>query len=183
MDLNLVFLAIHLVGLALGLGGATISDILFFRAIKDKDVDPSEYSTLKVLSKVIWVGLILLIASGLGMFYLIYRQNSGSLPLLSSPRWQAKLTLVGIVLANGFVFLSYVFPALGNIGLSLTKFKLWLLAASGTVSIVSWYGILVVSILPRTFRLPYLYFMGAYLAVVIMGVIFARIVLGRRLAR
>lgn len=183
MDLRLLALIIHLVGFALGLGGATMSDIMFFKSIRNRNFSSSDLSTLTTLARVIWVGLGLLIISGLSIFAMIYAEQ-GSLPMLGSPRWQTKLTLVGIVLVNGLVFKYSIFPFLrrnADQAVSMQTFgsKLWRLALSGAVSIVSWYSILIISTLPREFRPPYLHFMGVWLALVILGAITGRFMLQR----
>lgn len=181
MDLRLLALIVHLVGFALGLGGATMSDIMFFKSIRSGKFSTAQLDTLTTLSRVIWIGLGLLIISGLSIFAMIYSEQ-GSLPMLSSPRWQAKLTLVGIVLVNGLVFKYSIFPFLrrnADQAVSLQTFgsKLWRLALSGAVSIVSWYSILIISTLPREFRPPYLNFMGVWIVLVILGAITGRFML------
>lgn len=173
MDYHQIAVGAHLIGFALGLGGATISDITFFKVLRTRSLTSEQYSFLHTLSKVIWVGLALLIASGLIIFSLIYSEQ-GSIPMLSLPKWQTKLTLVAIVLLNGFFFEFSIFPALKNlVGQQLSTNNIGpiakKLALSGTISILSWYGIFVVSQLPRTFRPPYLYFMGVYLVLLAIG--------------
>lgn len=173
MDLRLIALIAHLIGFALGLGGATLSDILFFKMLKNGKLDSAQLDVLRTLSKIIWVGLWILILSGLSIFALIYAEQ-GALPMLASPRWQAKLTLVAIVLINGFAFKKYIFPFLGKNAGQLVTSQLfnpymWKLAVIGSISIVSWYSILIISTLPREFRPSYYYFMGVYLLIVIIG--------------
>lgn len=181
MDIRLLATILHLTGFALGLGGATLSDYLFFKMLKSGTLDKAQLSTLQILSKIIWIGLWMLIFSGLIIFASIYA-GQGSIPMLTSPRWQAKLTLVFIVLLNGFAFKKYIFPFLGkNAGEKITPLlfqpQVWKLAIIGSISIVSWYSILIISLLPREFRPLYIYFLGLWLIVVILGTIFSRFVL------
>ncbi len=183
MDYQQIAVAFHLIGFALGLGGATISDITFFKIVRSGSLSAERFQFLHTLSKVIWVGLGLLIASGLTIFALIYSEN-GSLPMLTSPRWQAKLTLVGVVLLNGLFFKFHIFPALkqlidqtfnkDNIGRLANK-----LALSGTISILSWYSILVITLLPRAFRPHLIYFFTAYLVLLIIGFLFSKTILNK----
>ncbi len=183
MDFRLILTIIHLVGFALGLGGATLSDILFFKMIRSGNLDRGQLDTLRTLSKIIWIGLWVLILSGLTIFALIYA-DQGTLPMLASPRWQAKLTLVVIVLLNGFAFKKFIFPFLGkNAGqtVSFALFEPYIqkLAITGAISIVSWYSILIISTLPREFRPPYYYFMGIWAVIVILGSVTGRYLLKR----
>jgi len=181
MDYHQIALGFHLIGFALGLGGATISDITFFRAIRRGTLSEEAFRFLHTLSKVIWIGLGTLILSGLVIFALIYSEQ-GSLPMLASPRWQTKLILVLVVLLNGLFFKYKIFSLLkGLVGQTLSSNNIGAIAGklslSGTVSILSWYSILVVTLLPRTFRPPLYYFFGVYLILLIAGLIISRAML------
>lgn len=186
MDLRLLALIIHLIGFAFGLGGATISDVMFFKILRTRKLGSDELNTLITFSHIIWVGLGLLIISGLSIFAMIYAEQ-GSLPLLASPRWQAKLTLVGLVFINGLVFKYSILPFLRkniNQEISLRTFnpKIWQLAFSGALSIVSWYSILIISALPREFRPHYLLFMGVWLCFVLLGTLMGRYMLKKSIS-
>lgn len=185
IDYEQIAVGVHLIGFALGLGGATVSDIMFFKALRGRTILVEHFNFLNTLSKIIWAGLILLIASGAIMFALIYSEQ-GSLPLLASPRWQAKLILVGVVFINGLAFKYKIFPylksligsklELQNIGSRITA-----LTISGTISILSWYSILIISLLPRTVRPPLYIFLGIYIVLFIIGVITSRLIMTRTL--
>ncbi len=181
------FVLLHLVGFALGVGGATVSDITFFKALRKRLITAEQLAFLETLSKIIWAGSIILILSGLAIFAVIYSEQNG-LPMLSSPRWQTKLTLVVIIVLNGINFKMAIMPALKNLvgqQLSLINIKpiLGRLAFSGTLSILSWYSILLISQLPRTFRPSILYFFGVYLVLLICGFIFSRFVITKILTK
>ena len=182
IELRIILRTIHLLGFAIGFDGATVSDVMFFRAIKDKIVDANEYATLQVLSKVIWVGIFLLLASGFGIFYLIYQDNNGTLPLLASARWQMKLTLVGIVVANGLVFWRVVFSRIKTIGTeTISNTTIWLLAITGTISMTSWYSILIVTAIPRGANIELIYLIGVYLLLIAGGIFTSRLILKKKL--
>ncbi|MCC7356737.1 MAG: hypothetical protein IT410_03980 [Candidatus Doudnabacteria bacterium] len=185
MDYELIALTAHLLGFALGLGGATISDVMFLKSVNEKTITQEKFNTLKTLSRVIWIGLIILIVSGATMFTLIYMER-GSIPMLASPRWQAKLIMVAVVLINGFVFMKKIFPVLRSavgqtLSLGLLGKNIWLLAISGTISIVSWYSIFIISILPRTVRPSVFIFLGIYVALIICGSLLANFTLRKKL--
>ena len=183
MDYEKITIGFHLVGFALGLGGATISDIIFFQALHRKLITEDRFALLMTISKIVWTGLLILIVSGATLFALIYAEQ-GSLPLLNSPRWQAKLTLVAIVLINGLFFRFSIFPrlkAITNQPLSISNIgpSMWKLAISGSISIASWYGIMIISLLPRTVRPPYWEFMGIYIVIVLAGILIGKILVAR----
>ena len=62
-----IFRFLHLVGLAFGLGGATIAAVISRKAEKDKELGKVVMKLMPSISKVIWLGLILLIISGGGL--------------------------------------------------------------------------------------------------------------------
>ena len=66
-----IFNFLHFVGLAFGLGGATIATIISVKAGKDKDVGKAVMKIMPSISKLIWLGLILLIVSGVGISYFV----------------------------------------------------------------------------------------------------------------
>ena len=67
-QLHTLFLIIHLFGVALGAGGAFMSDGAFFASLKDRKISKDEFGILKITSQMTWVGLILLLVSGAGLF-------------------------------------------------------------------------------------------------------------------
>ncbi len=186
MDYEKIMVGFHLIGFALGLGGATISDITFFKILKSRQLTEEKFKTLHLLSRIIWIGLSILIASGLIIFGLIYAEMH-SFPLIYSSRWQTKLTLVLIILINGFVFRSAIFPALQNLtGQFLNKNNVEpiinRLAISGTVSIVSWYFIMVISLFSRGFHPPVYYFAGVYIILLIGGYLISKNFIRKKLS-
>lgn len=155
---------------AWGIGGATVSDMLFFNSIKDKKVSKEELGTLETASKVVIGGITLAILSGAAMLYFQYL-NTGGWPLLETGRFQTKVTLVLLVALNGFVFHKAVFPILKrNADKPLNdseevKSKLWLFSATGAVSFVSWYGAALLAFW-KTIGFSYLELMNIYLVLV-----------------
>lgn len=66
-----IFNFIHFLGLAFGLGGATIAAIISAKAEKDKDVRKAIGKILPSVVKLIWVGIIFLIISGVALIFLV----------------------------------------------------------------------------------------------------------------
>jgi len=184
MDWQLFLSIAHLIGFAFGLGGATLSDVLFFKSLRSRKFSSDSLNSLGTASQLIWTGLTILIASGIARFALVYFEQ-GSLPFLTVPRWQAKLTLVAIVAINGLVFKFLILPFLRSTAdqpVSLTAWdsRIWQLALTGSISVSSWYGILIISSL--AWGLNYLYFMGIYAAAVIAGFLVGNFLIRRALS-
>jgi len=186
IDLSLILLIIHVFGVALGVGGASVSDFLFFKSIKRKLISEDDFSSLMTTSKVVWIGTYALLLSGLAIFLLILLER-GSIPMLGSPRWQAKITWVGVIVANGFYFKTIIFSkikslvgqklSLDNVGRTMGH-----LAISGFISIFTWYSVVIITLLPRSFRPPYTLLMGAYLLVLICGIKISHIILKKKMS-
>jgi len=66
-----IFNFLHFVGLAFGLGGATIAAIVSSKAKKDKDVSMAIGKIMPSIVKLIWVGLLLLIVSGVALIFFV----------------------------------------------------------------------------------------------------------------
>ena len=177
MEVRTALLIFHIIGVALGLGGATVSDILFLRSIKDRKITSDEFGTLKVLSRIVWAGITILILSGIGFLitqYIVLDRIAS----LEAQRFIAKLTLVAIVFINGLVFHFKVFPIFKKyVNSSLSKMsrgELWLLSATGAISTTSWYSIIILS-LWRTIPLGYWQILSIYLLILSGGILTARL--------
>lgn len=86
---------LHLLGMALGLGGATIVEIFFFKFLKDFRISSLEADVLHTLSQVIWFALAFIILTGFGL-YLPEAQE-----LISSSKFLVKMVAVLVIIING----------------------------------------------------------------------------------
>lgn len=178
MDIKSLLVLAHIVGVALGVGGATISDIFFTRILKSGKITKPDYDNLKVLSRVIWAGIIILIISGLAFLWRMY-DSSGSVGILNSEKFLAKLTLVAVITVNGLVFHFKVFPKLKSMigDKDFSKHHL-LLSVTGAISVTGWYSIIILSTL-RGVNLPYFAWLGLYLLILTSGIFVTRYVINR----
>ena len=62
-----IFRFLHFVGLAWGVGGATVASIISAKADKDREIAGSFMKIVPAISKLIWIGILLLIISGVGI--------------------------------------------------------------------------------------------------------------------
>jgi hypothetical protein len=175
----------HIIGTAFGAGGATASDFMFFQVVRDKKIESNELDMLKTVSRVVWIGFVVLIISGLGFLVLGY--YGGYLgDLLGSAKLQAKLTIVLIIFINGVLFHTRIFPifkALLNHDLSSDKFvkNSRFIFSAGAISIVSWYSALILGAW-RGIEASYPTIIGVYLAILLTAIVIANIV-GKRLTQ
>ncbi|MEK6935610.1 MAG: hypothetical protein AABW67_02395 [Nanoarchaeota archaeon] len=66
-----IFNFMHFIGLSFGLGGATIAAIISSKAAKDKDIGKVAGKIMLPIVKLIWLGMILLIISGIALSFFI----------------------------------------------------------------------------------------------------------------
>ncbi len=167
-DIKTLLLITHLFGIAFGAGGAFLSDALFFKAMRDFVISKTEMNILMTASWFVTVGLALLLFSGAGMFLLDTEKY------LASTKFLAKMTIVGVIIANGFLLHFSHIPRLKrHVGahlLSSDEFRrhrtplLW----SGVLSFISWCSAIVLG----AFRsLPFSYgeIMSLYILLLFFG--------------
>ncbi|MFN3324672.1 MAG: hypothetical protein ACK5AZ_14340 [Bryobacteraceae bacterium] len=174
MTLLTISTILHLVGAAVGVGAATTSDALFLRSIRNRLISTDQYVLLQGASRVVLAGLALVVLSGLVL--VVHNE-----PLLARPHFQAKMTAVLLLLVNGVIFHAWTLPFLDRhrdliLEQEAIGARLWTFAVTGTMSVVSWYGALILTQMAG-FNLSYLAFVGVYLAAVVLGSIFAYAVL------
>lgn len=166
MDVKTLLTIAHILGVALGAGGAFTSDAMFLTSVRDGRLDATELRLLRMGSRLVWIGLALLAGSGIGLFLLAPDSY------LSSPKFLAKMTVVAIIATNGLVFHVQHIPRLlahsgrgPSIREMLSHHKRFLLA-SGAVSTVSWLSAITLGVL-RDVPLGYAGIMAIYLACVL----------------
>ena len=98
MDIYTLLIITHLFGVALGVGGAFVSDLMFFKSVRDQKISGTEIEFLKLGSIAVWAGLALLVVSGTGLFLLDTEQY------IASSKFLAKMTIVAVIIINGIVF-------------------------------------------------------------------------------
>lgn len=127
---------VHNIGFILGLGSATLTDIFFFRFLKDNAISAEEKSTMDVLTNVIWAGLAVLIVSGFALF-VPDKSN-----LLVSSKFLLKLVVLGVIVVNGIALNMFIAPHMRRLSFEGTppaqRFRRFAFALGG-ISIFSWY--------------------------------------------
>jgi len=172
-----VFLIAHLIGLAFGVGGALISDLLFMKSMRDGRIDTTEMNFLVLGSNCVTFGLLLMIASGIGLFSL----NPEA--YLVSQKFLAKMTVVGVLTVNGILFHLLHIPTLviwSKGMLSPEEFgrRRFGFLASGVVSIVSWCTALTLGAF-KILPLSYGMILGVYASALVIGIFIGVLLIDR----
>jgi hypothetical protein len=160
-------LGAHILGIALGLGGATVADVLFFKFLRDLKLSPFETKTLHTVSLVIWVGIALLIMSGTGLFL------SDTEKYLHSAKFLTKMIVVAVVISNGIFMNVVLTPHLKHMRFGKDhvhkkgelRHDRKLAFVSGALSMSSWYFAFAMGVIQKT-SLGFGTLLGIYLLLV-----------------
>lgn len=167
------WLALHILGVCIGLGGATITDILFFKFLKDFRISKKEADVMRTVSHVILGALAIIILSGIALYVPSMPKYNASAAFL------VKMFIVGVLTVNGLVLHGYVSPKLVQLSFtshhrSTPRLRVLrhLAFALGAVSATSWYTTfflaMLKSLLPAESTVTQL--LLAYGCIVAMGV-------------
>ncbi len=171
-----IIVMIHLLSAAVGVGAATVTDVLFFRFLKDYKISEEEADIARSLSRVIWIVLGVLIITGI----MLYLPSIGRLN--DSAKFMTKMIGLIVLILNGILLNAYISPRLSKISFNLPhvhrKGELHAIHriafASGAVSIVSWYFIFILGAL-RKFSLNLTEFILIYAALLFLAILGSQI--------
>lgn len=156
------FVVLHLFGVVLGLGGAVCSDFLFFKVISDKKITKAEAKGLENVSKWIWLGLAVLIVSGLALYLPEAEKFNGSTKFL------VKMVVVTVIILNGFWLNVIVTPKLTRLLKSKSKWLRPMAFASGALSITSWLTAMTLGFV-QSVPLTFLELLSVYLVIIVVA--------------
>lgn len=180
-----VIVFFHALAASLGVGAATITDIFFFKFLKDYRISEKEKNTMDTLSNVIWVALGLLVITGIGLF-LPNQEVLGQ-----SSKFLVKVVGVFVLIVNGIFLNLVVSPKMMQIsygeGHEHIKGELHVLRklsyALGGISISSWYVVFLLGSLrsiPISFKLGLLIYVGILGFAILMSQVVDRRMVKRR---
>jgi hypothetical protein len=131
-------LVLHLVALVLGLGGATMTDLLFVTCVRSRSVGDTLGVVMETASRVVLTGYVLLIVTGIALV------ASGTHP---SERFWAKMAVVAVIGVNGVAAHRITLPQLSrslrNSSPHVTRAFLAQLSTVAAISLASWYTALL----------------------------------------
>ncbi|MBI4435287.1 vitamin K epoxide reductase family protein [Candidatus Uhrbacteria bacterium] len=172
IDYRSLIITLHVLSMALGLGAATLTDVFFFRFLKDSRISQDEANVLSTLTEFIWFALCLVVMTGLAL----YLPQAGN--YLEVPKFFAKMVVVGVILVNGAFLNLYIAPKLVKISFGerhhhkegeLGRARR-LAFALGPISIISWYSAFILGSLPADSPLAFWEFIKIYALLLVIGV-------------
>jgi hypothetical protein len=169
-----IITVLHVVSAAIGVGAAAANDSVFMGAIRNRRISHDQFVLIRKASDVLIGGLVILILTGVVLMHL-------NVALWTMPHFQAKMTVVLILLINGIVFHARVIPMLkeySNITMpkQFITSQQWLLAITGSTSAVSWFSALIIAVV-GDIGVPYLVYMAIIVAFIIGGSLVAHYLL------
>jgi hypothetical protein len=133
-------LTLHVLGVAFGMGGAIMLDVILLRPLCRAVIGSAEVICARFLCNFVRFGLVLLWASGLAM---ISFAPDGPVSVLANPKLQAKLIIVAALTLNGLLIEGIALPLVernqdGRLFDGVGETRRTIILASATVSTVSW---------------------------------------------
>ena len=141
-----IITVLHVLVMAIGVGSATITDVFFFRFLKNFRISRQESATMKVFSGVIWVALILAVITGVALYLTDPARYN------ATPKFLVKVVVIGVIVLNGLLLNFYISSRLTHVSFPTAEdgrrdvFRGFrrLAFASGAVSMTSWYTALAI---------------------------------------
>ena len=168
-------LVIHVIAVMVAVGTVTVTDYLHIIGLNSRRLEKKTLFVFPHLSRLIVIALTIIYATGIGM--VIAKPE-----ILQSSLFWVKIFLVLLVTINGFILHNKIFPKIEkrikenkSNNLSLIKQA----AFFGSLSIVSWYGIVVLAMTKNSGYTP-LQFIIAYFIILIIAYFIAVYIEKRR---
>lgn len=163
---------VHVVSVVFGMGSALVSDILFSFFSKDKKLNATEISTLSILADIVFYSLIVIALSGVALFL------SDIEKYLASSKFLAKMTILAVLLVNGYVLNKYIWPHLLKKKFFTFKSERNIRRTAfvcGAISVISWVSVCVLGLM-NAIPLNYILIMMLYLFVLALGTLTALLI-------
>ena len=168
---------IHVLASVVAVGAVSVIDYLHLVGLRKTRLEKKLFSAYIPISKLVHYAFIVIILSGI---ILVISKPE----LLESPIFILKIALVLIVAVNGFILRKKVFPHLSLCVNRGTKYcssdVLYSSVIAGSVSVVTWYSILILALTKNT-GYTYVQFLIGYL--VALGVVMLTAYLFEKKAR
>ncbi|MGL4488719.1 MAG: hypothetical protein ACRCU5_04660, partial [Rhizobiaceae bacterium] len=148
---------VHFIGLALGLGAATLLDLMLLRFFVREPISMPHWKLVHFSASIVNFGLLVLWATGVGFIvhYALFDPDK----LMNQKIW-AKLSIVFVLTVNGVFIHSVILPRIkAQLGRTLfdgmSRFQKSVFLISGGISATSWYVPVVLGAFPQlNFTVP-----------------------------
>lgn len=176
-DIKIPATVLHVVAVVFGMGGALVSDILFSFFSKDKKLNATEITTLIILRNIVFYSLIVVVLSGITLFL------SSVEEYLNSTKFLSKMSILCILILNGYILNKYIWPHVLNKNFFTLKKERnirRLAFVCGAISVISWLSVCALGVLD-SLNMSYGLIMSTYLFIIFFGSIVALVIEKREL--
>ena len=156
-------LVLHIIAVMVAVGTVTVTDYLHILGLRDPRLERKSLFVFPHLSRLIVGALIVIYFTGA---YMVAAKPQ----VLQSELFWVKMFLVFLVTINGYFLHHAIFPKIEH-GVKNNKFSMSILrkaAFAGSLSVVSWYGIVILALTKDT-GYSALQFVIFYLAVLVIA--------------
>ncbi len=166
------------VGLTLGVGAVTVYNVVYIKFLRDLKISPAEQDTLKTIGQIVWIALIIIIFSAFSLYLSAPEIHN------TSPTFILKIIVLGVILLSDAMMNILIAPQLIDISVgkrpehtagefrALRRFSFALSASS----LISWYSLLTLLVLPLTIPATLGKLIIYYLIALASGIILSQLV-------
>lgn len=165
---------VHFIGLALGLGAATLLDLMLVRFFVRGTISSESWKIVHFFSKIVNVGLLVLWVTGIG--FVVHYAFFDPSKLMNEKIW-AKLAIVLVLSVNGMFIHAIVLPRIraqiGNTLLAgMSRFQRSAFLVSGAISATSWYVPVILGAFPQlNFSVPATTILVTYALLLVVAIV------------
>lgn len=180
-SLFLPLLVTHVFAAAIGIGGITVTDILFLRFLQDLRISKKEEEVMVTMGQLILTATAILIVTGLGLYIPKAEILHTSAPFL------LKMSITLVLTVNGLLLHAIITPRLITMGrlrdtgkpvAAQRHWHQWAFCM-GAVSVVSWYAVFLIASLKAHLFYSFWILLAMYLVVLTIAVAVSQIVASR----
>lgn len=140
-----LFVILHALVAAVGLGSVVVTDTLFFQYLKDFKISIKEEETMRTISRLVWVIIGLLFITGLALYL------TAPLDYLAKAKFIVKLVIFVVIVLNGVMLNIWITPVLRKISFGhvdkqpsrYLRIMRRIAFASGAISLISWFSVFI----------------------------------------
>lgn len=160
-----VILVLHILSVVATVGAVGVVDYLHLVGMRKTKLEKKFLGVYPFISKLINTLLIFIVLTGIALVWM-------NQELLTRALFRVKMILFLLVVVNGFYLQKKVSPNLDKCVLKGTKYctqdVLYSTAIAGSISVVTWFGILILS-LTKNLGYTWEQFLAVYFAVLILA--------------
>ena len=165
---------VHFIGLALGLGAATLLDLMLVRFFVREKISSENLKIFHFFSRIVNIGLVVLWVTGIG--FVLHYAFFDPVKLMNEKIW-AKLAIVFVLSVNGIFIHAIVLPRIkAQVGKTLlagmSRFQRSAFLISGAISATSWYVPVILGAFPQlNFAVPATTILMTYGLLLILAIV------------